>query len=246
MAKSNLISKIKWDQKKEELINNMEKYHKFFYERNVFRGPSYHFHKRALESEGDEKIEMVYAVLVSWGMHRMGPNGAKMKDYDEFHKSMKHLVTQIEHIKKIVSQKGTVQQTFYDISDDLQRIYNNVDVMESDVKIVGNSKVLAHYLPEILSPIDRQYTLNFLTGNVDRTNFSEQFLSFEMFKKFHLEIVPNVINNSNFRTKAEKWLKDDNYYWDTSLPKIVDNLIIGKIAQEKFKRKASDLGLSES
>lgn len=239
MAKSDLISTIKWDTKKEELINNMEKYHKFFYERNVFRGPSYHFHKRALDSNGDEKIEMVYAVLVSWGMHRMGPGGAKMKDYNDFQKSMKPLITQIEHVKKFISKKGTIQQTFCDISDDLQRIYDNVDIMESDVKIVGNSKVLAHYLPEILSPIDRQYTLNFLTENVDHTNFNKQFLSFEMFKKFHLEIVLNVINDSNFRTKAEKWFKDDNYYWDTSLPKIVDNLIIGKIAQEKFERRNS-------
>ena len=239
MAKNDLISEIKWNERKDDLIEHMEEYHESFKNGNVFRGPSYHFHRRALDSKDDEKIEMVYAVLVSWGMHRMGSGGAKMKDYDEFQKSLKPLISQIESIKKIVSEKGATKQTFYDISDDLKTIYDKVDVMESGVKIVGNSKVLAHYLPEILSPIDRQYTLNFLTGNVNRTNFNEKLLSFEMFKTFHLEIVLNVINDSKFRKKANQWLKDPKNIWDTSLPKIVDNLIIGKITQEKIKiRKA--------
>ena len=218
MAKNDLISEIKWNERKDDLIEHMEEYHESFKNGNVFRGPSYHFHRRALDSKGDEKIEMVYAVLVSWGMHRMGSGGAKMKDYDEFQKSLKPLISQIERIKKIVSEKGATKQTFYDISNDLKTIYDKVDVMESGVKIVGNSKVLAHYLPEILSPIDRQYTLNFLTGNVNRTNFNEKL---------------------KFRKKANQWLKDPKNIWDTSLPKIVDNLIIGKITQEKIKiRKA--------
>ena len=233
MAKRNMFDEIDWNARKDELIDNMEEYHESFTNGNVFRGPSYHFHRRALDSKDNEKIEMVYAVLVSWGMHRMGPSGAKMNEYDKFQKSMKPLIKQIENIKRIVSERGSTKQTFYDISTDLETTYNDIDVMESDVKIVGNSKVLAHYLPEILSPIDRQYTLNFLTKNVDRTNFNEKLLSFEMFKTFHLEIVLNVINDSKFRKKANQWLKEPENIWDTSLPKIVDNLIIGKITQEK-------------
>jgi len=36
--------------------------------------------------------------------------------------------------------------------------------MNTSVGLVGNSKVLAHIFPELLSPIDREYTMQFVNG----------------------------------------------------------------------------------
>lgn len=58
-----------------------------------FTGPSTHFHLRAIERVrqlGDVQaavhdvvtVNLVYATLASWGMHRMGPAGAKLVEYD--------------------------------------------------------------------------------------------------------------------------------------------------------------------
>ena len=47
---------------------------------NLFVGPSLYFHQKALECYekeflSDRHLEYVYATLVAWGMHRMGPGG---------------------------------------------------------------------------------------------------------------------------------------------------------------------------
>ena len=54
-----------------------------------FGGPSIYFHKKALLEQknnflGENHLNMIYAVMPSWGMHRMGNTGAKMVDYNIF------------------------------------------------------------------------------------------------------------------------------------------------------------------
>lgn len=64
---------IDWEHLANDLALNCETYHNDYYEGKKFSGPSLHFHRRALSTTpGEIKTEMVYAVLVSWGMHRMG------------------------------------------------------------------------------------------------------------------------------------------------------------------------------
>jgi hypothetical protein len=41
--------------------------------------------KNLLQSATDQAlVEAVYATLTSWGMHRIGPKGAKLVDFDAF------------------------------------------------------------------------------------------------------------------------------------------------------------------
>jgi hypothetical protein len=65
-----------------DILANVERYHRAYYEAETFRGPSLYFHHRALEtrqSPGDlAYLEYVYAALASWGMHRMGKGGSKI------------------------------------------------------------------------------------------------------------------------------------------------------------------------
>ena len=73
-----------------KLVNGLSKYITPF---TSFFGPSLYFHQKALEFQQKDflsniHIEYVYATLVAWGMHRMGPNGAKMPDYDIFKSSI--------------------------------------------------------------------------------------------------------------------------------------------------------------
>ena len=50
-----------------------------------FGGPSVYFHQQSIRAQasaflGDRHIEMIYATLASWGMHRMGdPEATKTK-----------------------------------------------------------------------------------------------------------------------------------------------------------------------
>ena len=70
----------------EKFLAGQRRYFENAYEEfSLFGGPSVYFHKRCLEAAGDEflslrHIEMLYATLASWGMHRMGdPDQTKTK-----------------------------------------------------------------------------------------------------------------------------------------------------------------------
>ena len=61
-----------------------------------FGGPSVYFHQQCLRAAENEflssrHIEMLYATLVAWGMHRMGDpkvTKTKLTDWDEFRRSI--------------------------------------------------------------------------------------------------------------------------------------------------------------
>ncbi|MDA3613780.1 hypothetical protein [Polluticaenibacter yanchengensis] len=228
--------KINWDNLVKDLLENCEHYHSQFYTNKKFSGPSHHFHLRALTAIDKEKAEMTYAMLVSWGMHRMG-GGAQMNDYKIFEESIFSTLQEIESLKeKKLSEisKEDMQQ--------LEQIFDNLNPMRSSKKIVAVSKVLAHYLPDIIAPIDNEYTFQFICEKPRQTNFPLNWTEFELFKEIHIKLFKPVVSDGKFISSAKNWLNDSQFHWDTSLPKIVDNLIVGKIGHLKrtddnYKRK---------
>ena len=88
MARTATRKPINWQGLISDIISNHNTYHEHYYNVIGFSGPSLHFHHRALNSTNPEKIELVYAVLTAWGMHRMGKGGAKMNDFHTFKSSI--------------------------------------------------------------------------------------------------------------------------------------------------------------
>jgi hypothetical protein len=68
-----------FDEQRNRLLTDLGSAHDTFYRAQVFGGPSLHFHLRSLDAaiaqDFERFAESVYAVLASWGMHRMGPGG---------------------------------------------------------------------------------------------------------------------------------------------------------------------------
>ena len=109
---------------------------------------------------------------------------------------------------------------------ELENVFKSMNVMASGTRIVGNSKVLAHLCPNLVAPIDREYTLQYLRGKTTVTNGKDcEWLLFEeILRKFFAQ----VYDDSGFQASAEKWLSNQKLYaWDTSHLKIIDNLLIG-------------------
>ncbi|HEV8511818.1 MAG TPA: hypothetical protein VGQ59_00985 [Cyclobacteriaceae bacterium] len=219
---------IEWELLSKDLIENCEIYHRCYYDKKTFSGPSLHFHKRALNASQSEKAEMVYALLVSWGMHRMG-GGPQMNDFDIFSDSLADNFTAIQALSA---------KNIDDIDEDefnlLEKVFIDLKLMKSSKKIVANSKILAHYLPNIIAPIDNEYTFRFIFGAARSPGYWKEF---ELFREIHLNLVKQVIVDKRFKDSADKWLNNRMFPWDTSLPKIVDNLIIGKIGEQKRLQK---------
>jgi hypothetical protein len=209
-----------------EITRRAETLHKKFYNasrhKKSFRGPSLYFHQRALSSgrlhDFKKQLEYIYATLASWGMHRMGKGGAKMVDFQDFEKS-------ITKVKQQINQAKSMKLT--DIKDDnwlvLKNIFDGIKVMESEAKLVGHSKVMAHLLPNLVPPIDREHTLKFLRKSHPKGKDAEWKLMRNLLKDFFIPIA----GDEKFPKLAQRWLnKKKKFPWDTSIPKIIDNLVI--------------------
>lgn len=200
------------------ILSNLSKFHNYYYTTNTFNGPSLHFHLKALEEKKFfKKVEYIYAALTAWGMHRMGKKGAKMKEWECFLGCIQELKEKIKSLENV-----TPEQLDNDGWNKLREIFMGIDVMASKTSIVGNSKVMAHLLPKLCAPIDRQYTLHFLFGTTNITNRRE--LEFEKFKKIHEDFYYKVLSDAKFKKASKEWL--NKYPWDTSELKIIDNLVI--------------------
>jgi hypothetical protein len=140
----------------------------------TFSGPSVYFHQRAIERRrlhdnvddllADQQfLEYVYAVLPAWGMHRMGAQRAKVTDYPQ-------LVASLRDAAPGLRQLWPLDVTDLDpggvpaISERVWQVIATIRASTSSTQIVAGSKVLHHVLPDLIPPIDRQYTFRFFTG----------------------------------------------------------------------------------
>lgn len=208
-----------------DVVGNAHKYHKAYYLAETFRGPSLYFHQRSLATRQslDFRLhaEYIYATLASWGMHRMGRRGSKMRSFDEFWGSLAPMKKLILEAKRIDYRR--IRASEWGL---LERIFRGIRVMASGTTLVGNSKVMAHMLPDMVPPIDREYTLRYLRGSTSIRNDidGEWQLMREIIEAFFIPIA----QNDNFRRQANRWMSHQaEYPWDTSVFKVIDNMVIG-------------------
>ncbi len=215
----------------EDIKNNAEIYHKNFYEHFPFSGPSLYFHRRSLETrsflrhscdspEFIQHLEYVYATLASWGMHRMGRGGPKMVEFESFKKSIcsvKDLIVRLQEVAVDNIDDATW--------DSLRRVFMGINIMKSGSKLVGHSKVMAQMIPNLVPPIDREHTLRYLRGNtaVPYSPESQWRMMKEIISLFYIPL----LQDHDFVEMLIHWRDDQQYPWDTSEFKIIDNLIIG-------------------
>jgi hypothetical protein len=151
------------------LIADQQRYFDGAYEQFLaFGGPCVYFHQQCLAAGeasflSDRHIEMLYATLTSWGMHRMGDvetTRTKLSPWSTFRQSLKGCAAVLEPMRRL----DLLALSASDYSDALTRIapaYAGLRLSVSGATIVVNSKALYHLLPRLIPPIDRQYTIRF-------------------------------------------------------------------------------------
>jgi hypothetical protein len=217
----------------EALAGSKEKFEYYvgsYYEREMdFPKSSYHFHKRVLEIIRKGRYEelftnmyfldLVYATLATWGLDRMDGK-ARLVDFDIFRKSIEDNSTILQELSKFKLNmiNGDDEER---IKNKLAILYENLKVMESKAKLVGVSKALHHLLPDLVPPVDRKYTLKFFYNRSDYKEKEGKEMFLEIFGAFY-EICKRI-------NLTEKDLRRE---WDTSIPKLIDNAIIGYVSKE--------------
>ncbi len=220
----------------DKLCGNFAHYLRKFDDAEKFTGPSVYFHIRTLNRleslglsaalEDPHFIEYLYATLTAWGLHRMGPKGAKLVDFEPFKMTLSN---QKEAIISLQDYRLTQlsEQTLNAIVDELWNILSNLKVSETETQIVAGSKALHHLLPKLMPPIDREYTIRFFyckkgVKTVILPSGGEEHIFKEIYPFFF------EIGSRNYAAIFQQIGRG----FHTSETKVIDNAIMGFVLEE--------------
>jgi hypothetical protein len=209
------------------LVANFDQLVRQFEDRPGWPGPSLYFHERAIEVRrahrsatalfaDDRFLEYVYAVLPAWGMHRMGNQAAKVCDFGPFAAAMREQAFELDALWNVritaIADENTGQ-----VAERLWDVIASLKVSTSATQIVAGSKALHHVLPDLVPPIDRQYTFRFFVGQT-QVPFGD--------RRAFLEWYPHMVEIAH-RTEPEiiAALRREGFM-ATGEAKIIDNAII--------------------
>jgi len=216
------------------LSESRESFHRYaylYYERETdFPRSSYHFHRRVIDAIRQQPYEnllksvhfldCVYAVLATWGMDRMD-RSASLVDFDAFAQSVTNNATALLELSKLKLHllAPNAQEV---VKTDLARLYENLQVMNTRARLVGLSKAMHHLLPDLVPPIDRKHTLTFFYGRKYYPEKEGGQMFLDIFDVFYRICRRLDLSQSDLRGR-----------WDTSVPKMIDNAIIGFVSAEE-------------
>ena len=159
---------------------------------------------------------LIYRTLISWDMNN---RRAKLVDFESFSSGIKAISTLIRNLAPY-SMAELDPEEVNGIESKIKDLFRQFKVMQSKSQIVGCSKALHFLLPRLIMPIDGKFTLNFLFGYrkyyEDIENETHLFIA--IFMAFH-----SLARRLRILDKEEIFGNS----WNTTVPKIIDNAIIG-------------------
>jgi hypothetical protein len=166
-------------------------------------------------------------------MHRMGNQAAKVCEFSEFAASLRvaaPLIGDLWPLSIIRLEPGSVPV----FSQKAWRVIAALKVRRSETQIVAGSKTLHHVLPDLIPPIDRQYTFRFFTGQKavhsgDQQAFLDWFPHFaEIGRRCHGSIDAAITRDG----------------MATGPSKVIDNAIIGFMQAKDAAQVVTDLPIA--
>ena len=231
----------------DELISSFDEAHRAFYNRKdrsfwyFHEGPCIYFHKKTIETYREHRkgqnfhyqqllmdikyLEYHYATLTAWGLNRPGTK-LKLKNFQDFVHALRtpELISSFNDIKDFRLEKLSSKNVDF-INEKMIKIYSLFGE-QAKVTLAGNhlittSKTLHHLHPDLLPPIDREYTLRLLSKL-----YNETYRPSRHSNDFHRSWW-KVFLSFHYVAKKKKDFSSYTEEMDTSIPKIIDNAIIG-------------------
>jgi hypothetical protein len=242
--------KLKW------LVENFDKGLYNFYTMkapfsNFRMGPCIYFHVRTVKRLREllrsgsyvhvfkdlEYVELLYATLTAWGMNSIR-GGAKLQNFEPFKENLENSdISTLEYLEK---HKLNDTEDIEKLQEPIKRIYDYLveknRVMKTNKAIVGVSKTIHHLLPHLLMPVDKQHTIDYLSNleeyQIAKSNFKyDSFENYWECIKVSHQIAKRLVER-DIRVPSEWTPRDPNLQiedrpMDTSIPKMIDNALIG-------------------
>ena len=164
--------------------------------------------KAALADEAFQRA--LYRTLQAWGI---GSRASKLRPFPEFVTALQAQGGTIEQLDGLAIDQPTLDVN--SVGNTLARLAQSLDIVANKVRIVPGSKALHHLLPELVVPVDREYTQRFFEWATPTVqNFPERCFR-QAFNSF-----ASIAREAN----PEQYVGEG---WYTSRTKVIDNAIVG-------------------
>ena len=173
-------------------------------------------HRRRLGSAkaalNDEVFQRsLYRTLQAWGI---GSRASTLRPFSDFVVALQAKAEAIEELDGLAIDQPTLDAGV--VGGKLARLTQSLDIVGNKTRIVPGSKTLHHLLPDLVVPIDREYTQRFFEwANPTFQNFPERCFK-EAFTSF--AAIARAANVGQHVT---------GHAWYTSRSKVIDNAIVG-------------------
>jgi len=230
--------------------NSVRRAYKKFKDLDLWRGPSLDFHRMTISylrrkqqkpnfsyeslSQDQYFLILLYGTLATWGLHRMGTK-RRMVNFMIFKEQVRSILELLDGIKEITLSNST----FAEINNEEKRIRclfkkpritegKNLQASNQVPILVPNSKLLHHLHPDLCPPMDWEYIFRyFYCKNINAKQpyrqstpdrqiewFWKILTEYKRFYDLHYKIVNSFLNQ-------------DITGMETSITKIIDNIVVG-------------------
>jgi hypothetical protein len=173
--------------------------------------------------DNDLWFQKLLPTLEAWGMDARGATLLNLSTVRSSFISLRPQLVEIQDYRLIDIPISRV----FSIGRQIWNIVNKLEVGAQATRLVANSKALHHLFPDLIPPIDRKYTISFFYGRPEALQAKTQQDKFEdMWPAFH-----KIASNT-----AEISQKYIGQYMHTSIPKIIDNAIVGYVSIHKLAK----------
>ena len=166
--------------------------------------------------QNNDFYRLMHNTLEAWNMNQKGARLVPREDLKDSLLRHRNALLQLHPFKLDKLSRHEIER---DVKEPLWVVFNGLNVMNSRRRIVGVSKALHFLFPDLVMPIDGTYTMMFFYGyNKYSGDVKTEFRTFmEVFME-------------NWKIARKLGLSQEDVTgegWNTSVPKLIDNAIIG-------------------
>lgn len=174
---------------------------------------------RKLILKDSSYIQLAYRTLEAWNMNQ---RGARLADFRSYERSITENIERLSSLSRY--RLETLNRAQSDsLLADLWVLFNNLVVMTTKARIVGVSKTLHFLLPDLIMPVDRANILSLLyLGGRYSSEPQKEFADFKDILLAYSKLAQHL---------GLSTVDVDGVGWNMSIPKLIDNAIIGFISE---------------
>jgi len=180
------------------------------------------FNSAADAIRDDQFLRSLYKTLRAWGI---GVRSSRLLPYAEFSKALGLMADEIASLDGIRIDDD--QLDVASVSKNLWHLISSLEIVDNDAKLVACSKALHHIMPELVVPIDREYTRNFFGWHGPEFQYKQRQFFYLAFENF--VTIARATNPTQYVENG----------WHTSRTKVLDNAIVGFMLLAKLLSSTS-------